>query len=255
VVRVKIDKTALEAATKQFYLDFNVENKIFDNGKVVISNSNKIHGARIMEGKDLFFKTAVFLGKAFIMVDDQISDWAIEKFQNAAPQWFFEYGNLRLIDRKLNEYDREIEDTHIYFLPTKDFGEIKLIHEVKWFEQEELHQFKEDRRFTSALCFSNTQPDMLAVAAMDKGELIGMAGASMDGDYLWQIGINVLPDYQNKGLAANLTALLKQEVIRRGKIPFYGTSESHTISQNVGLKAGFLPAWSEIFVRNTLDKF
>lgn len=250
-----IDKTAIEAATKQFYLDFNVDNKIFNNGKIVISNSKKIQGARIMEGKDLFFKAAVFLGKAYIMVDDQISDWSIERFENAAPQWFFEYPNLRTIDKKLSEYKREIADTHIYFLPSKDFGEIKPIREVKWFEQEELLQFKEDNRFTSALCFSKTQPDMLAVAAIDKGELIGMAGASMDGDYLWQIGINVMPDYQSQGLAANLTALIKQEVIKRGKVPFYGTSESHTISQNVGLKAGFLPAWSEIFVRNTLDKF
>jgi len=158
-----------------------------------------------------------------------------------------------MIDKKLGEFKREIADTHIYFLPSKDFSETKPIREVKWFEHDELMQFKDDKRFTSALCFSKTQPDMLAVAAIDRGELIGMAGASMDGDYLWQIGINVLPDYQHQGLAANLTALLKQELIKRGKTPFYGTSESHTISQNVGLKAGFLPAWSEIFVRNTLE--
>lgn len=250
---MKIDTTSLEAATKQFYLDFNVENKIFDNGKITISNSKKIQGARIMEGKDLFFKAAVFLGKAYIMVDDEISDWALEKFQNSAPQWFFEYPDLRMIDKKLKEYKREIADTHIYFLPSKDDNEIKPLREIRWFEQEELLQFKEKNHFTSALCFSKTQPDVLAVAAVDNGELIAMAGASMDGNYLWQIGINVLPDYQNQGLAANLTSIMKQEILNRGKTPFYGTSESHTISQNVGLKAGFLPAWSEIFVRNILD--
>ena len=45
------------------------------------------------------------------------------------------------------------------------------------------------------------------------------------------------------------TKALKEEVIRKGKTPFYGTSESHTISQTVGLKAGFVPAWTEVFVK------
>lgn len=246
---MKIDEKALKAATKQFYLDCNVENKIYDNGSVIISKSRNIQGARISEGKDLFFKAIIFLGKAYIMVDEQISDWAVEKFKNAPPQWFCEYSNLRMIDKKLNDYKREIVDTHIYFLPAENSMEVKPLREVVWFEKDELPQFKENNQFSSALCFSKTQPDVLAVAAVDNGKLIGMAGASFDGDYLWQIGINVLPDYQKQGLAANLTSLIKQELIKRGKIPFYGTSESHTISQNVGLNAGFLPAWSEIFVR------
>ena len=42
---------------------------------------------------------------------------------------------------------------------------------------------------------------------------------------------------------------LKGEILRQGKIPFYGTSESHSISQTVGLKAGFVPAWTEVYVR------
>ncbi len=250
---MKIDKTALETATKQFYLDCNVEDTIFDNGKVLISKSKSIQGARIIEGKDLFFKAIICLGKAYIMVDEQICDWAVEKFENASPQWFCAYSNLRMIDKKLNKYKREIADTHLYFLPAENSLDVEPLREVMWFEQEELAQFKENNQFTSALSFSKTQPDVLAVAAVDSGKLTAMAGASCDGDYLWQIGINVLPEYEKQGLAVNLTSLIKQELIKRGKMPFYGTSESHTISQTVGLHAGFLPAWSEIYIRKTLD--
>lgn len=250
---MKIDKKAMEAATKQFYLDCNTENSIYNNGKVIICNSQAIQGARIIEGKDLFFKAIIFLGKAYIMVDEQIGDWAVENFRKSSPEWLFEYTKLRIIDNKLKEYKREIVDTHIYYLQGDSCQEVKPIREVKWFEGKELLQFKDNNKFNSALCFSETQPDMLAVAAVDNGKLIAMAGASCDGEYLWQIGINVLPEYENQGLAVNLTCYIKQEILKRGKIPFYGTSQSHTISQSVALKAGFLPAWSELCIRKILD--
>ena len=83
----------------------------------------------------------------------------------------------------------------------------------------------------------------------DQSHMCGMAGVSRDGEYLWQIGINVDADCTGQGLGHRLVRTLKEEVLRRGKVPFYGTSESHTLSQTVGLKAGFVPAWTEVYVR------
>ena len=83
----------------------------------------------------------------------------------------------------------------------------------------------------------------------DQAHMCGMAGVSRDGEYLWQIGINVDKDCAGQGLGHKLVRILKEEVLRRGKVAFYGTSESHTLSQTVGLKAGFVPAWTEISVR------
>ena len=108
---------------------------------------------------------------------------------------------------------------------------------------------------------------MLAVAAMkdDSGEdgqkhqtsekffdqslMQGMAGVSADGAYLWQIGINVIPAAEGQGLASTLVRMMKEEVLRQGKTPFYGTSESHNVSKLVGLKAGFVPAWTEVYAK------
>lgn len=83
----------------------------------------------------------------------------------------------------------------------------------------------------------------------DQSHMCGMAGASRDGEYLWQIGINVDKDYAGQGIGHKLVRALKEEILRRGKVPFYGTSESHTLSQTVGLKAGFVPAWTEVSAR------
>lgn len=73
-----------------------------------------------------------------------------------------------------------------------------------------------------------------------------MAGASCDCDGMWQIGINVIEKYRGKGIGTNLVSLLKNEILKRGKIPFYSTIESNIYSQVVAIKSGFIPVWAEL---------
>ncbi|WP_291637502.1 hypothetical protein [Clostridium sp.] len=44
-----------------------------------------------------------------------------------------------------------------------------------------------------------------------------------------------------------MVKLLKDEILKRGKIPFYGTMESHFHSQNIAVSAGFFPTWAELY--------
>lgn len=296
-----INREMLQTARKQFCLDTCLDWQQYlehPNQKVYIQKTRyaegttfpALEGARCYGETDAFFKAIMCMGQLFLSVDAQIYDWAVEQFTDCAPEWFCEYGNLRKIDEKLQEYGRQIKDTHVYYLPAALCKQRKAGKEVQsesvnpesakasihvtcekfvWYEQNELLRFKEDNRFTRALSFWSNQPDVLAVAAMkecvsqgcegelqscagkdfDQSHMSGMAGASADGQYLWQIGINVVPESAGKGLAVELVKQLKEEIIRRGKVPFYGTSESHTISQTVGLKSGFVPAWTEIYAK------
>ena len=79
-----------------------------------------------------------------------------------------------------------------------------------------------------------------------------MAGASEDSKIMWQIGINVLEDEKGKGIASFIVQALKNEILNRGKVPFYGTVESHIISQKVALKSGFYPAFAEVKIRKII---
>ena len=106
--------------------------------------------------------------------------------------------------------------------------------------------FREDKRWNEALSFSVTAPDVLAVTAERGGEILGMAGASKDSAIMWQIGINVLQEYRGMGIATTLVTLLKNAILKRGILPFYGTSFSHLESQKVALGSGFVPAWVEM---------
>ena len=273
---LKLDPKALESARRQFCLDIGLpweeymkqpRQKIYIKKATYKKGTLKVstEGARDYERGNDFFHAIICLGQLFLVVDEQIYDWAVEKFADCDPEWFCEFGNLRMIDEKLKEYGHQIKDTHIYMLPEAASQVAKSEGQFVWYDQEEILKFEKDNVFTSAICFSKTQPDMLAVAVMkdDRGEdgqmhqtseksfdqsfMQGMAGVSADGAYLWQIGINVIPTAEGQGLASRLVRMMKEEVLRQGKIPFYGTSESHNVSKLVGLKAGFVPAWTEVY--------
>lgn len=108
-------------------------------------------------------------------------------------------------------------------------------------------QFEDDDRFQEAFAFDKNHPDMLAIAAFEDNHIIGMAGASSDGETIWQIGIDVLSECRGRGIGTNLVKLLKNEILKRGEIPFYGTVESHIHSPNIAINAGFFPAWAELY--------
>jgi hypothetical protein len=86
---------------------------------------------------------------------------------------------------------------------------------------------------------------MLAVGTYDGDKLIGLAGCSADCETMWQIGIDVLPDYRRRGVASALTAKLALEVLARGKVPFYCCAWSNVGSARNAIASGFRPAWAQ----------
>ena len=125
--------------------------------------------------------------------------------------------------------------------------------EVRLLEAEELAERKSRGEFGGgafrhAVCGSQLMPDVLAAAAFLNGRIVGIAGATQDCAVMWQIGVDVEPGQRGRGISAVLVRLLKNEILKRGKIPFYATSQSHILSMDTAVSAGFLPAWSEIYV-------
>ena len=106
----------------------------------------------------------------------------------------------------------------------------------------------EDHRFHMALgyCQEQERKDMLAVVAYEYREIVGVAGASNDTDLIWQIGIDVVPDKQKHHVATDIVKIISNEVLKRGKIPYYGTAWSNIASKRVAINAGYKPVWVEM---------
>lgn len=63
---------------------------------------------------------------------------------------------------------------------------------------------------------------------------------------MWQIGVDVLPEYRRQGIACALTSRLTKEIINRDKVPFYCTAWSNVRSVRNAIKSGFIQAWIEM---------
>ncbi|GAA0107000.1 MULTISPECIES: GNAT family N-acetyltransferase [Clostridium] len=245
-------KDILIKVKDQLAKDYNCTIEDFNNQNTLITDKKIIEGSRKYTDEDEILKILIFNGKAIISADKCIKDWCIKNLSRFPGAWMFLYSNLRKIDKKLNEFGYEIDNTHHYYLPMdKEFTRNNI--KLKWYEKDEILKFKDDNRFDEAFAFNKNYPDILAVAAVDEEDnILGIAGASEDSKIMWQIGINVLEDEKGKGIASFIVQSLKNEILNRGKVPFYGTVESHIISQKVALKSGFYPAFAEVKIRKII---
>ena len=93
---------------------------------------------------------------------------------------------------------------------------------------------------------SHPERDILGVGAFVDGALVGLAGCCADCDAMWQIGIDVLPDYRHRGIASALVSALANEIFSRGRVPFYCAAWSNIPSVKTAIRAGFTPAWVQL---------
>lgn len=244
---MRVKQEYLEALQKQFCKDFNCKLEDFEKQENIVTVWKTDPKRRWYVDYPLGIRVATFYDKILVSVDERLYEWAKEEFTNCFSGFAFSYQNLKKIDQKLSDIGQELKDVHNYYLPVESYPQAEQKYCLKWFEKDDMEQFRGKDEFSQAIAFGEHCPDMLAVAAMNGDEIMGIAGASEDAMDLWQIGINVNPKYRGKGMAVNLVQILKEEIIRRGKIPFYGMVSSHNLSKSVAARAGFFPVWTEIF--------
>lgn len=139
---------------------------------------------------------------------------------------------------------------------------------VELLDAEQFERFRGDKRYSNALGFSVTRPDVLVLAAYPVDEdtpdapaagesaaladPIAMVGLSDDSPIMRQIGIDVLPAWRGAGIAGVLVRDAARLTLAEGYLPFYGTSPSHMLSQRVAMNAGLVPTWWE-YVSTSLN--
>jgi len=138
-----------------------------------------------------------------------------------------------------------------YFLP--DLNQLKELpcpYEMRMLHQKDFSAYYTSE-WSNALCEKRKHLDVLGVGAFDGEKLIGLAGCSRDCESMYQIGIDVLPEYRRQGIASAITAKLALEVLKLGKVPFYCAAWSNLKSVRNALRSGFRPAWVELTARSS----
>lgn len=158
----------------------------------------------------------------------------------------FETPNLYWLNDRLEEKGQKICFMAQYYLPDiEKLHALPCNYELRVLKPSDFVQLYLPE-WGNALCEGRKELDVIGVGAYDGGTLVGLAGCSADCDTMWQIGVDVLPEYRRQGIAAALTSALAIETLKRGKIPFYCSAWANIRSVRNAIKSGFLPAWVEM---------
>lgn len=173
-----------------------------------------------------------------------------EYIQKYPVEHCFETPHMHVLDDMLKEYGLKVCFMAEYFLP-----DVTMIKRLPCkYETRVLHQADFAELYTpewsNALCKERKELDVLGVGAYDHGKLVGLAGCSADCGMMYQIGIDVLPEYRRQGIASALTSQLACEVLALGKVPFYCAAWCNIKSVRNAIKSGFRPAWVEMTARD-----
>lgn len=116
-------------------------------------------------------------------------------------------------------------------------------------EQRDIPSLYQYKGFYYSLQYNSKSlhPEVLAMIAIHKEEVVGIACATAECNSMWQLNVDVLPHYRGNNLATILVNTLKTEVLNRGVVPYYSTDSSNILSLRVAVKAGFIPTWYHSF--------
>ncbi len=240
----------LTIALEQSAWDCNCSSKDFLLDTHVITESKKCEKARAYLPLPLECDLVSYGTNIVAQVSGRLRETVSSYIHTYSTAHCFETPNLQVLNEELKKFDMGVCFMAEYFLPdmTKlktqscDY-ELKILHQADFAE---LYT----PQWSNALCERRKEKDIIGVGAYDKGTLIGLAGASADCETMYQIGIDVLPAYRKKGVAAALTSALSFEILALGKVPFYCAAWSNIPSVRNAIKSGFRPAWVELSARN-----
>lgn len=212
-------------------------------------NAFKYDKNLFVKSKDTFFEIATFGKNAVIRSDESIYDWCVENFLTIPACDIMDGENLFLIESKLREFGKKLAGEHVRYLY---LDKNKVVYkpsgfEYKIYNKSNMKVLYKNLGFDNAL---NYKDDVIALGAYFKNQLVALAGADDRLSNLWQIGIDTLPSYRNKGLASYLVKILANAIEKRGALPYYTTWSPNIASTTVALNAGFIPVWVEYYAEN-----
>ena len=244
----------LQIAMAQSACDLSADASDFEKSENVVVTSRVSDGARRYLKLPFSCQLVSYGNNVVASVSPEFREIA-ENYINKYPvEHLFETPHLHVLNEALMAKGQKICFMAEYFLPDVEVLRQRTVEDACPYELRILTQ--EDfadlylPEWSNALCKDRRHLDVLGVGAYDNGRLIGLAGCSADSDTMWQIGIDVLPEYRRQGIASALTSRLAVEILNRGKVPFYCAAWCNVKSVRNALRSGFRPAWVEMTAKS-----
>lgn len=244
------NKDVWDIALKQSAIDCNCRPEDFLSDKHLVTLSKK--DVRARRYLPLPFECdMVSYGNCVVAQTSERVAKAVEGYlEKYAAAHAFETPNIHVLDDLLQPYGLKVCFMAEYFLPDVDLiRPLDCSYETRILHSEDFRDLYLPE-WSNALCEKRRELDVLGVGAYYEGRLVGLAGCSADCEDMYQIGIDVLPEYRRQGIASALTCRLAVEILKLGKVPFYCTAWCNLKSARNAVKCGFRPAWVELTARD-----
>lgn len=239
-----------QAAMQQSAIDLHCRAQDFSCGHNVVVLSQSDPAARRYLELPFACNLVSYGDNIVASVSEGLRDVVTAYINRYPAEHCFETPHMHVLDDQLRPAGFRICFMAEYFLPdTTVLGERPCPFAVRLLEPAQFQSLYTPQ-WSNALCAQRRELDVLAAGAFDGETLVGLAGCSADCGTMWQIGIDVLPAYRRRGIAAALTSRLALEILRRDRIPFYCAAWSNLKSVRNAFRSGFRPAWVEMTAKS-----
>ena len=240
----------MQIALQQSAYDCNCSPEDFLKEEHVLTSSVKNPKARKYLPLPFEFDLVSYGNNVVAQTSDRTREAVREYLSKYVVAHSFETPNVHVLDEMLLPYHLKVCFTAVYYLPDLDrLRELPCPYEMRILHQEDFADLYLPE-WGNALCEKRRELDVLGVGAYDNGRLVGLAGCSADCEDMYQIGIDVLPEYRRQGIASALTSRLAIEILKLDKVPFYCTAWCNLKSARNAIKCGFSPAWVGLTARD-----
>jgi len=245
----KIDnQEILRIAMRQQAVDYNCEPEDFCSNENIVVISNENPKARAYLRLPFFCALTSFGNNIVASVNADIADFVSDYIKDKKNEDCFAPPDIFTLNDELRKHgsqisfcaQRPLPDVNI-IKPVSCEYELRRMHPD---EYSELYGMPEWSTVTGS--GKRKHLDRIAIGAYDGDKLIGLVGSEASCDSMWQIGIEVLPDYRRKSVAKALTAKITLEILSIGVVPFPGNRWANIRSLKTQLSCGFKPAWVEM---------
>ena len=251
---ITTQESALQVVKKILAADYACAESDFDKAGVTFHLSKEIEGARRFPLPEKFLGVVTMGRGVVVSCSTERLQWARTNLTNFATDALFYAPALALMVNLVAYDNQTIFGPELKYICTLDTFQPHSTGEdieLNIINEEAIRQLYENNQFPNALGRQHDplRPRLLACSAKCNGVIAGLAGASADCDSMWQIGIDILPEYRNRSIGKALVSRLTEALFNIGKLPYYSTGMTNIPSRRIATSLGYRPAWVEIYSR------
>jgi GNAT superfamily N-acetyltransferase len=253
-------RSALKVVRKMLAADFACEESDLEREGITFRLARELEGARRFPLPEKFLAVVTMGRGVVVSCSAERLRWARTSLKSFSPEALFYALAIARMEKYVARDRQTMFGPELKYICARDSfhpyhldGEV----EVDMIQEESIKQLYGKNLFPNALGrrYDPQRPKLLACSAKCDGVIVGLAAASADCDSMWQIGIDILPDYRNRGIGKALVSRLTEALFRMEKLPYYSTAISNISSRRVAISLGYRPAWVEIYSKERAEVY